>query len=132
MLGYFLLQYLEAPPANPALIELTSPLQKLLELSQHRKDVVLFIVDAPLRMALDQLLNFLLDDCELQGEVVLADKHLDDLAESQAGPEDVVEGSDEFYGLGEGANVAEFGRFRDGLDLSPAGCEVLEVELHHY
>lgn len=86
VLKYFLLQYFEAPPANPALIELTPPFQKLFELAQNRKDVILFIVDAPLRVALDQLLNVLLDDCELQREVVLACQYFDDLAESQAGP----------------------------------------------
>ena len=100
MLAHFLLHHLEAPPANPAPIELTFPLQEQFELRQDREDVVLFIVDAPLRLALDQLLDLLLDDCELQGEVVLARQHLDDLAEAQASPEDVVEGCDEFGGLG--------------------------------
>lgn len=131
MFGYFFLHHLEAPPANLTPIELTPPLKALLELRQDRKNIVLLIVDAPFGMALDQLLNFLLDDCKLQGEVVLPHQHFYDFAEAQAGPQDVVDRRDELDGPGEGADVADFGRFRDGLDLSPAGSQVLEVEFHH-
>lgn len=53
VLGYFFLQHLETPPADPTFIELTPPLQEFLELRQNSKDIVLFIVDVPLRMALD-------------------------------------------------------------------------------